>query len=182
MNSFQVHPGIRFNDYFFSEPKRLGGWMAPRCAGVFVILAHDPNWAPKPYQPLFFGEFGNNVREILLPQDQVKLATLARPETLLVAMLPMPFSTTAQRTAVCNQLVWAYNPGCQAAGTNAPPSELARKLEELEKKHEEQSTYMQLLLASANKLLEPPPPERPRRQVGFLPPPETAVDHQIKAY
>ena len=183
MNPLQVYPGIRFNDFFFSEPTHLSSWVAPRCGGVFVILAGDPNWAPKPYQALFFGEFGNNAREILLPHDQVRLVNASKAEHLLVSVLPMPFSTTAQRAAVCQQLAQAYNPLCQTNGTGPASSELARKLEELEKRHEEQSTYMQLLLANANKLLEPPPAaERPRRQVGFLPPSEPAASHKTIGY
>jgi hypothetical protein len=173
MNSFLVPPGIRFNDCLFTEPKQLGGWVPPRCAGIFVILMGDPNWAPKPYQPLLFGEFGNNAREILPHHDRIRWAGASRPEALLVSVLPMPFSTTAQRTAVCNQLIWAYNPVCQANTTTAAPNELAHKLEELEKKHEEQTTHLRLLLASVNKVFEPLP-ERPRRQIGFLPPPVTA--------
>jgi hypothetical protein len=183
MNPLQVYSGIRFNDYIFSEPTHLGAWVAPRCGGVFVILASDPNWAPKPYQALLFGEFGNNAREILLPHDQVRLANATKAEHLLVSVLPMPFSTTTQRAAVCQQLAQAYNPSHQSNGTAPAPSELARKLEELEKRHEEQSTYMQLLLANANKLFDPPPAaERPRRQVGFLPPSEPSASRETISY
>jgi hypothetical protein len=174
MNAFLVSPGIRFNDCLFSEPKHLGGWVSPRYAGIFVILVEDPNWAPKPYRALVFGEFGNNAREMLQPQDQIRLAGVSRAETLLVSVLPMPFSTTAQRAALCNELIWAYNPVCQANGATAAPSELARKLEELEKRHEEQTTHLHLLLANINKLFEPLP-ERPRRQIGFVPRPVTAA-------
>jgi hypothetical protein len=175
MNSYLAPSGIRFNDYMFSEPKPLGGWVQPRCAGVFVLLMRDPNWAPLPLQTVLFGEFGNDSREILQPHDQALLAAVVRPETLLVSVLPMPFSTTAQRSAICKQLIWAYNPACQTNGNSASSSELVRKLEELEKKHEEQSTYMQLLLANVNKMFEPNQPERPKRQVGFLAPPVSAA-------
>ena len=47
-------------------------------------------------------------------------------------------------------------------------NELVRKLDVLEKKHNEQTTQFQLLLASINRLFEPQP-ERPHRPIGFLP-------------
>ena len=43
-----VPSGIRFNDYFFTEPTRLADLKVPKYAGLFVILATDANWAPKP--------------------------------------------------------------------------------------------------------------------------------------
>jgi hypothetical protein len=102
--------GIRFNDFYFSEPTPIGQWTPPRCAGLFVVLSQDANWAPKPYQPLHFGEFGNNSRDVLG-------ATLLRPvdrQSLYVAALAMPFSTTAERRAIRAELVHAYNPISQA--------------------------------------------------------------------
>jgi hypothetical protein len=168
-----VAQGIRFNDYVFAEPKPLGEWERPRYAGILVILAKDANWAPKPFQALFFGEFGNNSREVLLPTGQMRLAGAAPAEGLWVSVLPVPFSTTAQRMEILQQLVWAYNPVWQAKGSPTEPGELARKLDELEKKHEEQTTQVRLLLASVNKFFEPQP-EPPRRQIGFLPQPVTA--------
>jgi hypothetical protein len=89
---------------------------------------------------------------------------------LFIAVLPMPFSSSAQRCEVRNQLLWAYNPVYQGS-TRHPENELARKLDELEKRHEEQTTQFQLLLASINRLFEPQPVP-PRRPIGFLP--ETA--------
>lgn len=161
-----VGPGIRFNDCMFSEPAPLNHWTAPRFAGLFVILASDGNWAPRPFQPLCFGEFGNNVRGPL-GIGYVRLPAHSGP--LFISILPMPFSSSAQRCEVRNHLTWAYNPVCQ--GSAAPsPNELARKLEELEKRHEEQTIQFRLLLANMNRFFEPLP-ERPRRQIGFLPQP-----------
>lgn len=173
MNSYMGAPGIRFNDYLFTEPTRLNEWTRPKYAGILAILARDPNWAPKPFQALFFGEFGNNSQEVLLPNEPMRLTTGITSEGLWVSVLPVPFSTTAQRMEILHQLAWAYNPVWQAQGSATAPSELARKLEELERKHEEQSTQMRLLLASVNKFFEPQP-EPPRRQIGFLPHPVTA--------
>jgi hypothetical protein len=158
-------PGVRFNDCYFSEPTALADWQPPKSAGLFVILAQDPNWAPKPFQPLFFGEFGNNAAEPL-PRHEW-LAGPVGMHSLFVAALPMPFSTTAQRWAVRNELVWAYNPACQGLDAGNSPGELARKIGALEVKHEEQATQILALLASINRLFEPQPVS-PHRPIGFL--------------
>jgi hypothetical protein len=164
-----VSAGIRFNDFVFTEPTPLAEWTQPRYAGLFVIVTRDPNWAPKPFQPLYFGEFGNNARENFLPHDARPHST-ARVDALFVAVLPMPFSTTAERTAARDQLIWAYNPLCQVnRSQSAAAGELARKLEALEKKHEEQTNQVGLLLATISRFFEPQP-EPPRRHIGFLPP------------
>jgi hypothetical protein len=164
MNSYMVGPGIRFNDFMFCEPVPLRNWTAPKFAGLVVVLAGDANWAPKPFQPLCFGEFGNNVRGPVAT-DSIRLPANAGP--LFISVLPMPFSSSAQRCDVRNQLVWAYNPIYQGSAAPAQ-NELVRKLDELEKRHEEQTTQFRLLLASINRLFEPQP-EPPRRPIGFLP-------------
>ncbi len=167
MNSYLVGPGIRFNDCVFSEPIALESWSVPKFAGLFVILARDGNWAPRSFQPLYFGEFGNNTRGPFAV-DSLRPPPNAGP--LWIAVFPMPFSSSAQRCDTRDQLVWAYNPICQK-GTLAAPNELARTVHELEKRHAEQSTQFQLLMASINRLFEPLPVP-PRRPIGFLP--ETA--------
>jgi len=164
MNSYLVGAGIRFNDCVFSDPVPLTSWTVPKFAGLFAVLAGDTHWAPRPFQPLYFGEFGNNTRGPLAP-DSFRAAATAGP--LFISVLPMPFSSSAQRCDIRNQLVWAYNPVCQG---NEPHTQdtLARKLEEIEKKHEEQTTQFRLLLANFNRMFEPLP-EPPRRPIGFLP-------------
>ncbi len=94
-----------------------------------------------------------------------------RGAELFVATLAMPFSTTAQRLAIRHELLWAYNPVCQPHTPKTPPAELARKVDELESRHQEQSAQFGLLLASLNQFFQPQP-EPPRRRIGFLP--ETA--------
>jgi len=159
--------GIRFNDCFFSQPTPLAQWRPPQYAGLYVILTANPNWAPRPLQPVFFGELGNNA-----PASDFACQVPARPGAeLLVATLSMPFSTTAQRLALRNELLWAYNPVCQAHTPKAPPTDLANKVNELEQRHQEQSAQFGMLLASLNQLFQPQP-EPPRRPIGFLP--ETA--------
>lgn len=157
--AYLVGPGIRFNDFLFSEPMPLSAWAPPKFPGIFVLLAADTNWAPRPFQPLYFGEFGNNARP--LADHPIRASG-----PLFVSVLAMPFSSSTQRAEARNHLIWAYNPICQT--TARSENELVRKLDELEKKHEEQTTQFQLLLASLNRLFEPQP-EPVRRPIGFLP-------------
>ncbi|HTB18373.1 MAG TPA: hypothetical protein VK708_09660 [Bryobacteraceae bacterium] len=164
MHSYMVGSGIRFNDYMFTEPVPLNSWATPKFAGLFVILARDTNWAPKQFQPLCFGEFGNNLRGPLA-LDSRRLCVNTGP--LFISVLAMPFSSSAQRRDARDQLVWAYNPVYQAPGMPAE-HELARKLDELEKRHAEQSSQFQLLMANMNRFFEPQPVP-PRRSIGFLP-------------
>ena len=166
MNSYMAAAGIRFNDFVFSEPRPLVETALPKCAGILAILVRDPNWAPKPFQPLCFREFGNNSPQNLFAYQPMRWG---RTE-LFVSVLPMPFSSTAQRCEVRNQLVWAYNPVLQNNGLPPVQNELVHKLDELEKKHEEQTTQVRLLLASINRLFEPQA-EPKRRPIGFLPQP-----------
>jgi hypothetical protein len=166
MSHSLVVPGIRFNDCVFGEPVRLADWLPPKCGGLFVVLARDPNWSPKPFQPLCFGEFGNNEREGISSDGWAP--PVGGVENLFVAALPLPFSTTAQRCAIRNDLVWAYNPPCQANSARTSVRELAHRLDALEVKQQEQNTQILLLLNHLNRFFEPQP-SRPQRPIGFLP-------------
>ena len=157
--------GIRFNDFMFTEPTRLADWTPPKFAGIFVILAGDPNWAPKSFQPLCFGEFGNNSQQPILQSDCGWSMNIPGAHSLHVAVLPMPYSTTAQRWAVRNELVSAYNPVCQ---TNAAGSgDLSHRVAELEKKNHEQTAQVLMLQSNMNRLFAPQPVP-PHRPIGFL--------------
>ncbi|HEX4134401.1 MAG TPA: hypothetical protein VHY84_07330 [Bryobacteraceae bacterium] len=171
--SLVPNPGIRFNDCLFSEPVAVAGWIPPRCPGLFAILVNDPNWAPKAFQPLYFGEFGNNTPLQALPVDYPRLLAAAQGRTLLAAVLPMPFSTTAQRRDLRNELTSAYNPECQTGGSVLHQSELATRFGDLEKRHREQTDQVMVLLANINQSFLPPP-ETPRRRIGFMPQTEPA--------
>ena len=172
LGSYLLAPGIRFNDCVFSEPVRLDTWTPPPCAGLFGIVVPDLNWAPKPFQALYFGEFGNNASRKTLLADCRNLIDAYRDKTLMVSMLPLPFSTTSQRCALRNELVWAYNPPYQEAANPGHP-DLARKVQDLEKAHQEQAAHLMHLLASAHYNFEPPAEPR-RRSFGFLPQVEPA--------
>jgi len=158
--------GIRFNDCIFSEPFRFADWIPPGCPGLFAILAFDPNWAPKPLRPIYFGEFGNNAPAQQLMRD-VNRALHGSSRNLLIAVLPMPFTTTAQRCALRDEMAGAYNPACQING-NAPGGELGHNTGELERKHHEQNMQVSMLAAEIGRFYEPPP-SRPRHRIGFNP-------------
>ena len=158
--------GIRFNDCFFGEPVPFLNWTPPGCASLYAILATDANWAPRPFQPLYFGEFGNKTSLTAVQREVANLVPAPRRETLFIAVLPLPFSTTGQRLIVRNELIWAYNPPCQIERAQSQPAELVAKLEELERRHQEQTAELRLLFAARGFL---PPKSLPRRRIGFLP-------------
>jgi hypothetical protein len=159
-----VPSGIRFNDCLFIEPTRLADWKVPKYAGLFVILANDASWAPKPYQPLYFGEFGNNT-----PEGPMNYSLMPHGEgdaTLFISVLPMPFSTTAQRWALRNELLWAYNATWQAKEVRAAGTGLANQLGLVDTKpYPEQAAEIRLLIGGVN----PQPEREPRRRIGFVP-------------
>jgi hypothetical protein len=130
MSSYCMKPGIRFNDCIFSEPVPLANWIPPGCGGIVAVLAHDPNWAPRPFRALYFGEFGNDS------------ARIAGGNHLFVSVLPMPFSTSAQRRVFRDELISGYNPSCQASS-------------DIGKLFERQTVG--------------PEPVAPRRPIGFMP-------------
>ena len=163
-------PGIRFNDCLFTEPTHLSDWTPPKYAGLFVILAHDANWAPKPYQPVYFGEFGNNTHEGLLPTNYAWLLGAESGAVLFISVLPMPFTTAVQRRELRNELLSAYNPISQTREVRAAVSELANRLAEVDRKpQQEQAAEVLVLLAGVNRLFGPQLEREPRRRIGFLP-------------
>lgn len=167
-------PGIRFNDCMFSEPIAAAAFTMPKSAGIFAVLVSDPNWAPKAWQALYFGEFGNNTPARALPFNYEQLQAAARGRTLMVSVLPMPFSTTAQRRELCNELVSAYNPECQNTGYALPAADLAARLVDLEKHHRAQTEQVMMLLTNLNQAFLPQP-TTPKRRIGFLPDVEKAA-------
>jgi len=156
-----VHPGVRFDDCLFTEPVPLAAWRPPTCGGIVAILARNSQWGPKPLQPLYFGEFGNATGAANLPM-------MARRDDLLVSVLPMPYSTAAQRSALCRELIAGHNPACQGNGAMASAAELARKVDELEVRQQEQSQQILSLLTHLAKLFGPQP-VGPSKPIGFLP-------------
>ena len=148
--AYFVASGIRFNDCIFTQPVPFAECTFPRCPGLYVILAEDRDWGPKPFQPLYFGEFGNNAPAAVLLGEASHVARSAPGKPLYIAGLALPYSTTSQRWALCRELIRAYNPLCQVAEPHTPPGDLANQLD-----------------ARANEFFGAIP-ER-RRRIGFLP-------------
>lgn len=150
MNPYLATTGIRLNDCLFSEPVDLAGWRPPQFAGLYAVFVHDTNWAPRTLRPLCFGEFGNNAPRAALLTNYTELAAAAKGNKLVIAVCPMPYSTTAQRLATRDELVWAYNPACQAEGHRMQRGEIALTAQEMLRAPEE-------------------PRKEPRRRIGFAP-------------
>lgn len=148
MPCYWVAPGVRFNDYLFTEPEPLSSWRSPGCAGIVAILGRNPQWSPKPFEPLYFGELAQAARH---PDPQA--------DQLYVSVLPLPFSTVSQRRAIAKELNAAYRVG------TGP--ELAQRVEELEARQQEQSQQILSLLTFIAKLFEPQPVPA-RKPIGFL--------------
>ena len=163
MRPFFLTPGLRFNDCVFSEPEPFTVWIPPGCGGLIAVLARDPAWAPKPFRPLFFGEFGNDAHRA----QELRRWVHGAQHEYYIAVLPLPFSTSAQRRALRDELAAAYNPVCQPAA--APPAdELARKINQLETRQEEQNAQILALLSHIVKWFEPQPVPS-QRPIGFRP-------------
>jgi hypothetical protein len=117
---------------------------------------------------LYFGEFGNNT-----PAVPVNYALLPRGDAdvpLFVSVLPMPFSTTAQRSALRSELLWAYNSAWQAKEVRAAGSGVTNQLGIMDTKpYPEHAAQIPLHLTGVNKILDPQPEREPRRRIGFVP-------------
>lgn len=146
MHCYLVPPGIRFQDYLFTEPVQLSGWRPPKCAGIAVILTRNTQWGPKPLQPLYFGECGNVPRNL-------------HRDDLFIAVLPLPYSSTAQRHTLCHELSAAYN--------QVTTADLSQKIDMLEARQQEQSQQILSLLTYIGRLFEPQA-VGPRKPIGFL--------------
>jgi hypothetical protein len=85
---------------------------------------------------------------------------------LFVATLALPFSTTAQRCALRNELVQAYNPISQAEGVRTSTREIALRLDAVEVRQHEQNTQIITLLHQLNRIFEPQAVPL-RRPIGF---------------
>jgi hypothetical protein len=165
MSVFSVFPGIRFNDCVFTEPTRLAAWTPARCASLFVILANDIRWAPKPFRPLYFGEFGNGEHQTLTPNGW--LPSPFAVDGLFVATLTLPFSTAAERYALRNEFIESYSPIFQVEAARTSTRELAQKLDAIEARQREQNAHIMALLTQLNRIFEPQPLPA-RRPIGFV--------------
>ena len=153
-----VSAGIRFGNYFFSEPVPLGGYASPEPSGLFAVLVPDPTWAPRPFQPLFFGEFSGAgpTRD-----DYLCWLRAAAGRHLYAAASRAP-----QGSAALRELVRAYDPLCNRNRSDAASGDVLQRLNALERKSQEHDAMMRVVFAAAAKMFEPLPEPR-KRAIGF---------------
>jgi hypothetical protein len=116
---------------------------------------------------MYIGEFGNNGQHGLTLNGW--MPSPHGIDSLFVSTLALPFSTSAQRCALRNELIEAYNPISQAEGARTSSRELARKLDAIEVRQHEQNTQIIALLHQLNRIFEPQPVPA-RRPIGFVTP------------
>ncbi len=175
MNRFVSKPpiGIRFGRYLFSEPVPLGGfWIPPRTMGLYVILVPDPTWMPRPFQPIFFGEFGPDRPSPVTYREYITWFRAAAGRHLHIAVLEVQSGELGHVPVVKRELVRTYDPICDYHAQNEfAGDDLSRKLDVLEKKDYEHEALLRVMLAAVGRLLEPPAEPPRKRQIGFLPDP-----------
>lgn len=109
--------GIKFGRCWFLEPELVPA--ATRFSlvdqpGLYVALAFDSAWGPRPFRPLYFGESdgiwgrSTNGHE----KSGSWRAQVGPFGTVYRALLPMPGSTRAQRQAAESALITQYNTPC----------------------------------------------------------------------
>lgn len=152
MNPYLSPSGIRLNDCFFSDPVSFTGWTPPHYAGLFAVFVHDTDWAPKPFRPLCFGEFGNNAPLAALMKHYGEWRAAGSGRNLLISVCPIPYSTSAQRMALRNELISAYNPVCQGGSAF--------------ERHDDHNAQ---LIASLSESQPGDRQRQPRRRIGFMP-------------
>src|SRR5712664_388027 len=88
--------GIRFSDYVFTEPIPLDRLLLPsHSTGVYAVLMPDPTWAPRDFQPLFFGEFANGHCSITAAELSWWYRAAAG-KSLYIAVLAIPEAHTGE--------------------------------------------------------------------------------------
>jgi hypothetical protein len=159
--------GIRFGNFVFEEPVRWGAY-SPEYSGIFGILLPDFTWAPKPFQPIFFGEIRGAASAAMTQDEYVSLLRTAAGRELYVASCQMPFAAASQRHDAVRELIRAYNPLCNREPADERSGGLLERVAALEKRTQEQDAAVRVLFAAAARLLEPMPEPR-RRTFGFTP-------------
>src|SRR5262245_53772477 len=101
------HPaGIRFGDLTFTEPVPLDTAVyAPASIGIYVLLAPDPTWSPRYFQPVYFGEFGMPGAAQMTAEEQSRCLRVAAGKTLYVAVCSVPPHFAVQVTRIKNELI-----------------------------------------------------------------------------
>ncbi len=118
---------IELGNVVFTEPVALSCWSARNVAGVFAVLAPDPEGRPQPFRVLYFGASGNLAAPGLIcthPAYPSWIKQAGSVFRLHLSVYAMPLSTLAERSAVEASLVQRYKPPCNEAAPLVPPEVL----------------------------------------------------------
>lgn len=103
-----------WGNHSFSNPTSFSALFAPPSSGLYVLMAPDFNWGPKPYRPLYFGQAENLFKRV--SQSHEKYASWVREAgsaaNLYVGFHYMQGSTEHDRRSREAELIRHYNPPC----------------------------------------------------------------------
>ena len=161
--------GIRFADYLFTEPIPLDTSLIPYVQGLFVVLIFDFTWAPRQFQPLFFGEVGRRQGSPIARNDYLRWLRTAAGKQLYLAICPIPATHVLALPGIKNHLVDAYDPVCnrEPVETGLLSADVLSRLDTFQEKQKEHDALIRLMVAAFGHMVQPPP--EPKRRAGFLP-------------
>ncbi len=163
-----VPAGIRFGDTVFSEPVPLARWWPPRGTGLYVVLVPDFTWLPRPFQPVYVGEYGQGCVRVT-SDEYLSWYRVAAGRDLYVAAHEIPDARATQAPVLKEEIVRMYTPVCNRRWSEpAPADALARRLETIERRDLDQDALLKVLVAALSRVLTPPP-EPAKKEYGFKP-------------
>jgi hypothetical protein len=116
MSAPDIGGGIKFGAYWFSEPEPVPSkaFSIFDQAGLYVVLAYDASWGPRPFRPLYFGESGGIGDRCTSGHEKCSAwrAQVGLLGTVYRALLHMPGSTRVSRQAAESTLIASYNTPC----------------------------------------------------------------------
>lgn len=159
--------GIRFGDVIFGEPTLMDGGMYPASGGIYVLLTPDPTWTPRPFQPLYFGEFGIAGELQISPEKQLRCLRVAAGRNLFIAAHAMPLRQGSHFGSLKTDLIRQYAPigNLEFAQEGV---ESATRIQDLEKKITEHEVVLSLVLTAIGQSAQKQPESR-KRPIGFRP-------------
>ena len=169
MNRIHSRPlvGIRFADYIFSNPASLDRFsLPPHSVGLYVILMPDSSWGPWHLQPLFFGEFGPDRQVHMSQAQQICCLKVAAGRSLYFALYAVPDQSGWAISEIKKELVVRYRPVSNLESLDRT-TDLAQRLDSLERKINEQDAVLKLALAALGQTVQLQQPEPKKRIVGF---------------
>ena len=108
--------GIVFGGRRFSEPHPIPVTAVaglPDQAGLYVVLAPDATWGPRPFRPIYFGESGEIwLRSTAGHEKWSAWVDRCGVQGVYRSLHPMPGSTRRERQAAESALISAYNTPC----------------------------------------------------------------------